>query len=664
MGLKDVIIGIGGDTSHYERSMRDIKHTTKKATQAVTTMWMGAAAGIYAAIKVWDRAKMAARAEQEKKSFESLAASYGTNADKIVADLQRASGETIDMMTMINKAGTAMMMGITPESLSKLMEIAKATSRMTGQTVTKSFEDISLAVGRQSKMILDNLGIIVRVEEANKDYAKQMGIVGRELTDAEKKQAFLNATINAGEELIARLGGQNETTSEKVQQIEASIKDLSVTLGSMLIPNLSSWAGWIKNIDTYYSNLIDSMDELTLKNMKNELKRLKKERDEMSGMTGTAIMPGIGMAIKYGEGVGSNKVRGSMKELAELTARINNLETGIKNYGKVKIQEAGSGTPGTTYTIGSEGTEEAKETWYDLEKKQRETIRKVDAELKAYFEDLDQLVPNIDKALGNYFGDLDKVEEEVKNKKKNTAEEQKRIQAELTDRINQYKMSEKVYAIWVLEQETEAYRKTAGENAELQAKITAAYKLSMDEISNKGKQTFGEDLQEAMKGWASGWSNTLNEMLWGADRTFGNILVSFGKMLTQMIIQKKLIEPLFNMMGSWFGAGSSTASAHGNVFAGPGISAYENRIVKKPTLFPFAHGIGLMGEGTKPEAIMPLTRTPGGDLGVKAVGGGGAQNVQYVDMRNSTFLDKETMNQSNEDCCHEGCSGFCGAGYY
>lgn len=60
-------------------------------------------------------------------------------------------------------------------------------------------------------------------------------------------------------------------------------------------------------------------------------------------------------------------------------------------------------------------------------------------------------------------------------------------------------------------------------------------------------------------------------------------------------------------------------SAKGNVFSGPGIAAYRNSIVTTPTLFPFARGIGLMGEkpGSPGEAIMPLSRMSGGDLGVK-----------------------------------------------
>ncbi len=58
-------------------------------------------------------------------------------------------------------------------------------------------------------------------------------------------------------------------------------------------------------------------------------------------------------------------------------------------------------------------------------------------------------------------------------------------------------------------------------------------------------------------------------------------------------------------------------SAHGNVFSGGHFVPFaKGGVVKQPTVFPFANGIGLMGEAGA-EAIMPLTRLPGGDLGVK-----------------------------------------------
>lgn len=83
-------------------------------------------------------------------------------------------------------------------------------------------------------------------------------------------------------------------------------------------------------------------------------------------------------------------------------------------------------------------------------------------------------------------------------------------------------------------------------------------------------------------------------------------------------------------------AGWLFPNAQGGVYAGAGIGAYRNTVVDRPTVFPFAHGIGLMGEkpGSPGEAIMPLTRMPDGDLGVKVMGGGGGLGDVRIEMIN------------------------------
>lgn len=68
--------------------------------------------------------------------------------------------------------------------------------------------------------------------------------------------------------------------------------------------------------------------------------------------------------------------------------------------------------------------------------------------------------------------------------------------------------------------------------------------------------------------------------------------------------------------------------AKGGVMQSPGLSAYSGQIVDKPTVFPFARGVGLMGEAG-PEAILPLKRGADGKLGVEA---GGGQRPQQVNI--------------------------------
>jgi len=60
-------------------------------------------------------------------------------------------------------------------------------------------------------------------------------------------------------------------------------------------------------------------------------------------------------------------------------------------------------------------------------------------------------------------------------------------------------------------------------------------------------------------------------------------------------------------------------NANGGVYSGKGISSYSGNVVSKPTVFPFAKGIGLMGEAGE-EAILPLKRGSNGKLGVESSG--------------------------------------------
>jgi phage-related minor tail protein len=100
-------------------------------------------------------------------------------------------------------------------------------------------------------------------------------------------------------------------------------------------------------------------------------------------------------------------------------------------------------------------------------------------------------------------------------------------------------------------------------------------------------------MQNAFSGWAVGFSSELTDMVWEWDMSIEKMLESLGRFTTQMAFQRSMTG-LVNML----------PFAKGGVITGP-------------TIFPMANGMGLMGEAGA-EAIMPLKRTSGGDLGVKA----------------------------------------------
>ena len=123
---------------------------------------------------------------------------------------------------------------------------------------------------------------------------------------------------------------------------------------------------------------------------------------------------------------------------------------------------------------------------------------------------------------------------------------------------------------------------------------------------------------------------------------FKDLAQSIAADFARIGIRQAITGPAANMMGNFF-----TESAHGNVFQnGQHLHQYANGgVVDQPTVFPMAKGAGVMGE-EGPEAVMPLTRTPGGDLGVKSQG---ATNVEVNVINNSSQPVQAEKGQSRQD---------------
>ncbi|WP_305073468.1 hypothetical protein [Propionivibrio sp.] len=121
------------------------------------------------------------------------------------------------------------------------------------------------------------------------------------------------------------------------------------------------------------------------------------------------------------------------------------------------------------------------------------------------------------------------------------------------------------------------------------------------------------------------------------DEGLDGMLKGFGETLQKMIAQAvaaDIAKKVFGKAGGGEGEGllgaglnwvsGLFANADGGVYASPGLSAYSGQVVSRPTVFPFASGIGLMGEAG-PEAILPLKRGSDGKLGVSS--GGSPVNI-------------------------------------
>jgi lambda family phage tail tape measure protein len=194
----------------------------------------------------------------------------------------------------------------------------------------------------------------------------------------------------------------------------------------------------------------------------------------------------------------------------------------------------------------------------------------------------------------------------------------------------------------------------------LSKQLRKALEQAAIDAKDFGKQ-FGKSFQDGIKSMGDlagnlgssfasafeGMADQLTEFVTTGKANFRDFAASVLKDISRMIIRYAIfnaVKGIMNIFNPAAALGSSEANlaqyaplnAKGNVYAQNGIQAFaRGGIVNKPTVFPFANGIGLMGEAG-PEAIMPLRRGRDGNLGVMSSGGGTTNVVVNVDASGSS----------------------------
>ncbi|WP_320725892.1 phage tail tape measure protein [Enterobacter ludwigii] len=153
-----------------------------------------------------------------------------------------------------------------------------------------------------------------------------------------------------------------------------------------------------------------------------------------------------------------------------------------------------------------------------------------------------------------------------------------------------------------------------------------------------------------------------------------SVLASMQKIILNAMIVNSLQSSMGGggFLGGLFGgsAGGSTPSgsynsaasglqlnAKGGAYASASLSAYSNSIVRSPTYFAFAKGAGLMGEAG-PEAIMPLTRSADGSLGVRVTGAqtapGSGGEIHITQHINVSGNGDAALNRAMQEAARQG----------
>lgn len=282
-----------------------------------------------------------------KKSFKSLATSMGANWKRILADMKIATRGTIAEVDLLASANKMMLMGMDPSIFDEIMEIARRTAKATGQDINYITESLAMGLGRQSKMILDNLGIVFQTADAYTWYAETIGKTSAQLTENEKRLGFQTYAMKIARENVEKLGEDVLTLTEIGGIFTTEWKDLKAFIGERLVEAINAvverFGGWevvMEGVHSFIDNTLKPAIEGIIGKVVEFGEKLKEADYSEFEITLEGLKLSLGELAKSFAGVGGamDETKSDFEGFLRFLRFVGNILMDIIRYGTMLVE--------------------------------------------------------------------------------------------------------------------------------------------------------------------------------------------------------------------------------------------------------------------------------------------------------------------------------------
>jgi len=196
-------------TGTLDRNFKGASQQSANATKNFSKMAQGIggslvpayatlAANIFAVTAAFNAFRRAAQVEQLESSLINLGNAAGRNLALVADGLKEITGAAIDSEQALRTVAVGTAQGFSASQLQGLTTIAKGASISLGRELPDALDRLVRGTAKLEPEILDELGIIVRLDDATRNYAASLGKNANQLTQYERQQAFANAVLEQG----------------------------------------------------------------------------------------------------------------------------------------------------------------------------------------------------------------------------------------------------------------------------------------------------------------------------------------------------------------------------------------------------------------------------------------------------------------------------------
>ena len=261
-----------------EKEQKDIKKQNdglKKSFKAI-----GGAIALAFSVKLIagflkEAIQLSAQTKSLEKNFRALGKGVGFSG-RSLNKFRKATNGTVSDIDLMKQANNAMLLGIveSDDQFSELIDNAQRLAKAVGQDAAFGIESLTTGIGRQSKLMLDNLGIVINTQGAYDTYAESIGKNSSELTENERKQAFIAASMESVKQKVAELGEEQMDANDHLAQASVAFGDLKQVLAKDLLPLIPTITEGFLKAYKAVKNFFLGFSESPLETAVRELKEL------------------------------------------------------------------------------------------------------------------------------------------------------------------------------------------------------------------------------------------------------------------------------------------------------------------------------------------------------------------------------------------------------
>ena len=199
------------------------------------------AANVFAVTAAFGVLSRSAQIDKLTESMEILSVKGGQDIENLSRKLVEASGNAVALDQAFRQVSLASSAGLDSSEIEGLTQVARGAALSLGRDLPDALDRIFRGAIKLEPEILDEIGLFVRVDEASRKYAQSLGRSVQSLSQAEKRQAFLNAILEQGTEKFSEY---NEAVQpDAFTRLAASFIDITQATTSFLNKFLSPVIG-------------------------------------------------------------------------------------------------------------------------------------------------------------------------------------------------------------------------------------------------------------------------------------------------------------------------------------------------------------------------------------------------------------------------------------